>query len=321
MVVRVPIKSHVVRVCTQFARRRVLVILGILLASATTTGCMSLPRATCSDQAFADYIHTQAEKVPIPGIYELRAVAAGGHVTLGGRVDSPQTLRELVRITAGTPGLTQLSFFGVEFEPPDVPDDVIVTKARSAAESAIGKDLAAQLGFYCEDHRLFVFGTLPSLPLREKLDEAVRQVEGVGLYHVSCEVVLTNPPSDAAVVTAVRRKFRRPFELPNLTFRASHVEVTSVNNVVYLTGRAPTYLGKLSAGSQAAQVEGVRYVVNRIEVPGIRITDRPPEQSASPPDSTTTAPSPAIMTEFELDADVEQAMDVFWALPIVGPML
>jgi osmotically-inducible protein OsmY len=177
---------------------------------------------------------------------------------------------------------------GVEFEPPDVPDDVIVAHARNAADQAIGNDLASKLGYYCEDHRLFVYGTLPSLPLREKLEEAIRQVHGVGLYHVTCEVVLTDPPSDARVVAAVKRKFRRPLDLANITFRASQVEVTSVQNVVYLTGKANTLLGKLSAGAQAAQVEGVRYVVNRIEVPGVPSMDVPRTQ---PP--LNEQPSPA----------------------------
>jgi osmotically-inducible protein OsmY len=247
-----------------------------------------MPRIGCCDQALAHHIQAEADKLPMPGIYELRASGSGGHVTLGGRVDSPDTLKQIVRSIANTPGLTQLSFLGVEFEPPDVPDDVIVAHARNAADQAIGNDLASKLGYYCEDHRLFVYGTLPSLPLREKLEEAIRQVHGVGLYHVTCEVVLTDPPSDARVVAAVKRKFRRPLDLANITFRASQVEVTSVQNVVYLTGKANTLLGKLSAGAQAAQVEGVRYVVNRIEVPGVPSMDVPRTQ---PP--LNEQPSPA----------------------------
>ncbi|MBI3469224.1 MAG: BON domain-containing protein [Planctomycetes bacterium] len=240
---------------------------------------MSLPRATCSDEAFADYIHTQAEKFPLPGLYELRTTAAGGHVTLGGRVDSPETLRQLVTILANTPGLCELSFFGMEFCPPDIPDDVIAANAQAEAAKAIGAECAAQLGYYCEDHFLVVHGKLPSLPLREKVDAAVRAVPGVGLYLIACEVVLEHPPSDEQVVAAVRKKFRSPFELPNLTFRASQIQITSKNNVVTLTGRVPNLLGKLSAGAQAAQVEGVRYVVNRIVVPGVPPTGESSEHA------------------------------------------
>lgn len=255
---------------------------GLLLFSiSAASGCAFLPRATCSDQTFAEYVHVQAEKVPIPGIYELRTTAAGGHVTLGGRVDSPETLKEIVKTVGGTPGITELSFFGVEFQPPDVSDDEIVAEARRVASEAIGEELTSKLGFYCEDHKLFVYGTLPSSPIRERLDEAVRRVRGVGLYHVSCEVVMQDPPSDAEVVAAVRRKFRRALELPNLTFRASQVEVQSVNNVVYLSGRAPTFLGKLSAQQQALQVDGVRYVINRITVPDIRPADLSPNSSGN----------------------------------------
>ena len=249
----------------------------LLCCTSVLSGCMSLPRATCSDEAFADYIHTQAEKFPLPGLYELRTTAAGGHVTLGGRVDSPETLRQLVTTLANTPGLCELSFFGMEFCPPDIPDEVIAAKARTAAAQAIGAECAGQLGYYCEDHFLVVTGKLPSLPLREKLDAAVRAVPGVGLYHVSCEVVMDNPPSDEQVVGAVRKKFRSPFELPNLTFRSSQIQITSKNNVVTLTGRVPNLLGKLSAGAQAAQVEGVRYVVNQIVVPGVAPTGRSSE--------------------------------------------
>ena len=257
------------------ARIRAAAALATLLS---VSGCMSLPRATCSDREFADYMHTQAEKLPIPGVYEVQTSAAGGHVTLGGRVESPETLKQLVRAIANTPGLTDLSFFGVEFVPADIPDDQIVANARQTAANVIGDELASQLGFYCEDHRLFAYGKLPSLPMRERLDEAMRQLPGVGLYHVSVEIVMPDPPSDDQVVAAVRRKFRRVTELPNLAFRASQIQVQSVNNVVHLSGRAPTLLGKLSAGSQAAHVEGVRYVINRIEVPNIRITDLPIEQ-------------------------------------------
>jgi osmotically-inducible protein OsmY len=273
----------------------------VLIAS----GCSAIPRAHGSDDEFADYVHDQAEKVPIPGIYELRAAAAGGHVTLGGRVDSPDTLKQLVRSVAKTPGITQLSFFGVEFDPPDVPDDVIVANARAAANTVVGPDIASKLGFYCEDHRLFIYGTLPSLPMRERLEEAIRQVHGVGLYHVTCEVVLEHPPSDAQVVSAVRRKFRRPLELPNLTFRSSQVQVKSVNNIVYLTGRAPTLAGKLSAQMQASQVEGVRYVVNRIEVPGVRVPDR--SQNLAP-EGTDTDAGEARTTD--LDDDDAEIMSV-----------
>lgn len=271
-----------------------------LLLPLLLSGCMSLPRATSSDEAFADYMHTQAEKFPLPGVSELRTTAAGGHVTLGGLVDSPATLKELVKNISNTPGLTQLSFFGMEFSPADIPDDVIAANARTAAVDCIGQELASQLGFYCENHNLFVYGKLPSLPLREKLDEAVRAVPGVGLYHVSCEVVLENPLSDDQVVAAVRRKFRRPLELPNLMFRASQVKVTSSNNVVYLTGTTPTFLGRLSAGSQAAQVEGVRYVVNQIQVKGPRPTDvasgqisssGAPLQGEAPGNGTVIAPA------------------------------
>ena len=135
----------------------------VLLCLATLpAGCMSLPRATCSDEAFADYIHTQAEKVSLPGLYELRTTADGGHVTLGGRVDSPETLRQLVTALATTPGLCELSFFGMEFCPPDIPDEVIAANAREAAIKAIGPDCACPLSFYCEDHFLVVTGKLPS---------------------------------------------------------------------------------------------------------------------------------------------------------------
>src|SRR5262245_53061466 len=71
-----------------------------------SAGCGSIPRATRSDQEFADYIHSQAEKLPIPGVYELRTSAAGGHVTLGGRVDYPETLREAGGAVAKTPRTT-----------------------------------------------------------------------------------------------------------------------------------------------------------------------------------------------------------------------
>src|SRR5438093_824263 len=111
----------------------------ITLASVILCGCMAIPRATRSDEEFAQYIHTQAEMFPIPGVYELRTTAAGGHVTIGGRVDSPVTLKELVRAVANTPGLTELSFFGVEFAPPNISDDEIVACARKAAADAVGQ--------------------------------------------------------------------------------------------------------------------------------------------------------------------------------------
>lgn len=295
---------------TNPATGRVLSVAASVLAATLMAGCAVIPRATQSDEAFADYVHTQAEKMPIPGIYELRTSAAGGHVTLGGRMDSPDTLKQVVRAVANTPGLTQLSFFGVEFDPPDIPDDVIVANARAEAATVIGADIATKLSFYCEDHRLFVYGTLPSLPMRERLEEAMRKVQGVGLYHVTCEVVLVNPPADARVVAAVKRKFRRPLELPNVTFRASQVEVKSINNVVYLTGKAPTLLGKLSAGAQAAQIEGVRYVVNRIEVPGVRITDRPqgqPQRDGTTPDNGTAPETDASNADYEYDPDSDES--------------
>jgi osmotically-inducible protein OsmY len=295
-----------------------------VIAATHIACCAAIPRATRSDEEFAEYVHTQCEKLPIPGIYELRTAAAGGHVTLGGRVDSPDTLKQVVRAVANTPGLTQLSFFGVEFDPPDIADDVIAANARAEAAIAIGYDIASKLGFYCEDHRLFVYGTLPSLPMREKLEEAIRKVSGVGLYHVSCEVVLINPPSDDRVVAAVKRKFRRPLELPNVTFRASQVEVTSINNVVYLTGKAPTLLGKLSAGAQAAQIEGVRYVVNRIEVPGIRITDRPqgqPQPEAAPNNATPVSEPNAINVDFEYDPDADVSQEAILMLRAPLPAL
>jgi hypothetical protein len=169
---------------------------------------------------------------------------------------------------------------------------------QSAAEEAIGPELAGGLGYYCENHFAIVHGRLPSLPLREKLDEAVRAIPGVAQYHISCEVVLENPPSDEAVVAAVRRKLRSPFDLANTTFRASQIEVRSENNVVYLSGHASKLLGKLSAGSQAAQVDGVRYVVNHIQVPGIPPEQRPQnatpsDQPAEPPPSDSPTPDDA----------------------------
>jgi hypothetical protein len=283
-----------------------------LVALLAISGCMSLPRATCGDKEFADYMHTQAEKLPIAGVYEVRTAAAGGHVTLGGRVGSPETLKQLVTAIANTPGLTELSFFGVEFAPADIPDDQIVADARLTAANVIGDELASQLGYYCEDHRLFVYGKLPSLPMRERLEEALRKLPGVGLYHVSVEIVMPNPPSDEQVVAAVRRKFRRVTELPNLAFRASQIQVQSVNNVVYLSGRAPSFLGKLSAGSQAAQVEGVRYVVNRIEVPNIRITDMPNGPDAP---QIEQPGSEAVGTEYHRDLD----QDGYWDDDPVDP--
>jgi len=297
----------------------------VALAATVLAGCSHLPRATCSDEAFAEYMQVQAEKLPIPGVYELRTTAAGGHVTLGGRVDSPETLKELVKVIAMTPGLTQLSFFGVEFEPADVPDTEIASNARQAVAAAVGEELTSQLGFYCEDHRLFVHGRVPSSVVRERIDETVRRVPGVGLYHVSCEVILENPPSDDQVVAAVRRKFRRVGELPNLTFRASQIEVRSVNNVVHLSGRAPSYLGKLSAGSQAAHVEGVRYVINRIVVPDIRPADMQPGQSPPPGDA---APNGGEIQSANWDEDslfddeeVDLSKQVIFIRPVAGDAL
>jgi hypothetical protein len=85
------------------------------------------------------------------------------------------------------------------------------------------------------------------------------------------------------------------------------VNVVSVNNVVYLTGKAPTLLGKLSAGAQAAQIEGVRYVVNRIEVPGIRITDR--LQGQLSPESPDGGVPPAEPDALHVDYEFEPEMD------------
>lgn len=257
--------------------RAVPALLTLLLAGCTCCPC--LPRASQSDEEFARIIHREAEQGALPGLTELRVSAAGGHVTLGGRADSPETVKQLVTAVAAIPKVCELSFYGMEFCPAPLPDEVIAAEARRAAGEAIGETLAAQLGYYCEDHFLIVYGRLPSLALREKLEAAVRTLPGVGRYHVSCEVVLPSPPRDAQVVAAVRRKFRRTFELPNLSFRASQVEVSSSNNVVHLGGRAPTYLGKLAAGAQAAQVPGVRYVVNHIQVPGVAPAQRTPNQS------------------------------------------
>ena len=116
----------------------VLAALGILLP-----GCVAIhtllapkiymPRPNCDDEIFARQVHSLIETLPLPGLYELRTTAAGGHVTLGGRVDSPATLQQLVTGIAATPGLCELSFFGMEFCPPDVPDYVVVEQGGAAA--------------------------------------------------------------------------------------------------------------------------------------------------------------------------------------------
>lgn len=244
---------------------RGVMLIGILL----NAGCYAIPRGPSkSDEELADAVYKRIAGARIRGVSEFQASADGGHVTIGGRVDSVETLKQVVAAIGFTPGLRELSFYGMEFDTAEIADEEILAEMRRSVEAAIGPDLAKQLGYFCEDHFAIVFGRLPSFAVREQVEEAVRVVPGIGRYFVAAEIVLADPPSDDAVVQSVERKFRNLFDIYNLTFRAGDIRVESNKNVVTLTGRASSVAGRLGAEMQAKRALGVRYVINRIEVPG-----------------------------------------------------
>ncbi len=248
-------------------RRVVLLLSAAIIATLTGAGCCALcTRPSPSDRQLARRIERVVEKAGIPGVKQVQASARQGLVTLGGIVESPEALQRAVVLVASDPGVEELSFLGVTFDPPKLSDKQIVALMRAAARRAIGPEYADRLGYYCEDHFGVVYGTLPSLALRQRLDEAMRGVRGIGPYFVAVEVVLEDPPPDDVVARAVRRKLRNPLDVKNLLLIGSDIDVTVEDNVVRLEGTVRNYLAKLVAKQQAETVEGVRYVVNHLRV-------------------------------------------------------
>jgi osmotically-inducible protein OsmY len=284
--------SHQDRGNAPRARSGRLARLPLLVAFAwLSSGCYAIPHVPGpSDEALAEVVREKVGHSHIQGVYEFQASANGGHVTIGGRVDSPNTLKQVVTALALTRGICELSYMGMEFCPPDVPDSEIIANIRQAVVAAIGAEDARNLGVYCEDHLAIVYGTLPSLVVREKVEDAVRSVPGVAKYYVAAEIVLRDPPSDDEVVQAVRRKFRNPLDVYNLLFRAGDIEVASENNIVTLTGYVPNVAGKLAAELQAKRTVGVRYVISRLQIPGEPPAPLPTENPRPSDDSETASP-------------------------------
>ena len=239
-------------------------ITGILL-----TGCQSLcVGPSLADRELADRVRSLIQKAQIPGVKQVQASARNGLVTLGGIVETPVALQRAVVLAASDPHVRDLSFLGVKFDPPALSDAQIVEHMRAAARKAIGPELAEQLGYFCEDHFGVVYGTLPNLRLRQQLDEAIRNVPGIGPYFVAVEVVLQDPPPDEAVAQAVRKKLHNPLDVKNLLLLGSDIRVRVDENVVILEGTVKNFLAKLVATQQAETVDGVRYVINHLRVDG-----------------------------------------------------
>ncbi len=257
------------RSAARSARLAVLLVWAVIGTAFSGTGCCVLcTRPSPSDQQLARRVEQLIEKASIPGVKQVQASARKGLVTLGGIVETPEALQRAVVVAASDPHVRELSFLGVTFDPPELSDEEIESLMREAARQAIGAELADQLGYYCEDHFGVVYGTLPSLVLRQRLDEAMRSVKGIGPYFVAVEVVLEDPPPDDTVAAAVRRKLHNPLDVKNLLLIGSKIDVTVENNVVRLDGTVRNYLAKLVAKQQAERVEGVRYVINNLQVRG-----------------------------------------------------
>jgi osmotically-inducible protein OsmY len=263
--------------------------------------CGPCSRPSPEDQQLAQQIRELIERAEIPGVQQVQVSAHRGHVTLGGVVTNPVALQRAVVLAAGHPQVQQLSFLGVQFEPPEVSDEELVERMRQAAIAAIGPDHAGRLGYYCEDHFGVVYGTLPSLALRRRLDEAIRRVEGVGPYFIAVEVVLPDPPDDRALEQAVRRKLTNPLDLRNLWLAGSHIQIRSRQNVVLLEGTVRHYLARLIAEDQVRQVEGVRYVINRLRV------ERP---TLSPPMEIPQSPSTSLGSQPPIPASSVAPMEL-----------
>lgn len=237
------------------------------IATVPVGGCCALcQRPTADDVALANRVRERIQRAGIPGIKQVQASASNGLVTLGGIVESPAALQRAVILVGTDPGIRDLSYLGVKFDPPEVSDEEIVARMRKAAESVLGPELAGQLGYYCEDHFGVVYGVLPSAALRDRLDTAIRNVEGIGPYFVAVEVKLEDAPSDDAVKAAVERELHSFFNPRRLLLVGSHIEVECHKNVVILKGTVKNYLARMVAEQQAKQVPGVRYVINRLEV-------------------------------------------------------
>ncbi len=246
--------------------RLVRLVLLPLLALMAGGCCAVCERPSPADSALAERVRQRIQRAGIPGVKQVQTSAKDGLVTLGGIVESPIALQRAVVLASMERDVRDLSYLGVRFDPPDVPDEEIVRRMKRAAAGVLGPDLAGELGYYCEDHFGVVYGTLPSAALRDRLDEAIRQVEGIGPYFIAVDVQLENPPPDDVVQRAVERELHSFFNPRRLLLIGSHIQVECKDNVVTLSGTVKSYLARMVAEQQARQVPGVRYVINRLRV-------------------------------------------------------
>src|SRR6476660_5555698 len=111
----------------------------------------------------------------------------------------------------------------------------------------------------------------------------------LALLAVGCSRIGTRP--DAQVASDVQNKINGDSNIPD-----KQLNINANNGTVTLTGNVSTDAARNAAANDAAQVEGVKTVVNNLQVAGSGTDQGAGEQSAStynPPPTNDRRPSPS----------------------------
>ncbi len=108
------------------------------------------------------------------------------------------------------------------------------------------------------------------------------------LIALAVGVACNRAPNDAQVANQIQQKINADSNIPN-----KQIGVQSANGVVTLSGTASSEMERTAAGNDAAQVAGVKTVVNNIEVSGTTTAQSTPPAAAAPLEPEPTAPASA----------------------------
>src|SRR6476646_3446412 len=114
----------------------------------------------------------------------------------------------------------------------------------------------------------------------------------LALFAVGCSRIGTRP--DAQVASDVQNKINGDSNIPD-----KQLNINANNGTVTLTGNVSTDAARNAAANDAAQVEGVKTVVNNVQVVPSGADQGAGEQSAStytPPPTNDRRPSPSTRT-------------------------
>jgi osmotically-inducible protein OsmY len=211
-----------------------------------------------TDIALARAIRLRLKAADIDWGKQVREVVTNGIVSVSGFVDSLWKKRELAKIVADAPGVTDVSTWNLTVKTQGISDEEIAESVRNILENIDGIDLST-LALSVTGGRVRIVGTVRSHNESMRLIDIISQIRGVQNVENLTRASASEKENDSVIAHQMSQKIES-------LYPGSDVRVSLIGGVMVLSGTVQSLREKRQIGALASSQNAVVRTINKIAI-------------------------------------------------------